>query len=264
MEQTSGVVTIEEPGYNYILILANDVTRFNSITFEWEDGYAGGKDVTYEKQTGTTHLTAGKFITLVDATNGIALSRNNAAEGTIEGVEAIVENASENNNNKFISLAKGQFSIDEFELVPAGDGFKLYGGGSITRRYIGYDETKTGLTTTTDASKAAVVKFVQHGDGIVAQFDDGDYIVSDGTKFGKGTISTETTTSLDGSATLVPAYVFVSKGNNSTGVEDIEMVETEAPAQYYNLNGVEVKAGNLVPGIYIVRQGNKVSKQFIR
>ena len=42
------------------------------------------------------------------------------------------------------------------------------------------------------------------------------------------------------------------------------MVETEAPAQYYNLNGVEVKAGNLVPGIYIVRQGNKVSKQFIR
>ena len=244
--------------YKYIFVQVGTANPayLSSITFEWEDGYAGGKDVTYEKQTETTHLTAGKFVTLVDTQNGKAVSRNGAAEGTISGSAVAVESGA-------IALSKAQFSVDEFELVPADGGFKLYGGGSITRRYIAYDEA-TGLTTTTDASKAAVVTFESDGTGITVKFDDGEILVSDGTNFGKGAVSTESPASLATGATLVPAYVFVSQGKDSTGVEDIETAETEAPAQYYNLNGVEVKADNLVPGIYIVRQGNKVSKHLIR
>ncbi|MGM9847047.1 MAG: chitobiase/beta-hexosaminidase C-terminal domain-containing protein [Muribaculaceae bacterium] len=252
---------IENPGYNYIIIVSNGAVVFNSITFEWEDAFEHGDDISYEMQNETSKLTEGKFVTLVDATNKIAVSRNNAAEGTIAGAAASVEVDTENNKTS-LNLKKGQFSIDEFELVPAEGGFKLYGGGTITRRYIGVDAT--GLTTTADETAAAVVTLESDGTGVVVKFADGEIIVSDGTNFGKGTASTEAPASLDESATLVPAYVFVSPGKDSTGVEDIEVVETEAPAQYYNLNGVEVKAGNLVPGIYIVRQGNKVSKQFIR
>ncbi len=258
----TGVYTFDNPyKFNYIMIISDGGVSFNSITFEWEDKFEHGDDISYEMQRETTKLTEGKFITLVDATNGKAVSRNNAAEGTIAGAAASVEVDTENNKTS-LYLKKGQFSIDEFELVPAEGGFKLYGGGSITRRYIGVDAT--GLTTTADATAAAVVTLESDGTGVVVKFADGEYIVSDGKNFGKGTASTEAPASLDESATLVPAYVFVSPGEDSTGVEDIEMVETEAPAQYYNLNGVEVKAGNLVPGIYIVRQGNKVSKQFIR
>lgn len=256
---------IENPGYNYIIIVASGTVVFNSITFEWEDAFQYGKDIKYEMQSETTKLTAGKFVTLVDATNKIAVSRNNAAEGTIAGAAASIAEADENSNTS-LYLGKGQFSIDEFELVPVlGGGFKLYGGGSITRRYIGVDKTATGLTTTAKETEAAVVTLESDGTGVVVKFDNGDIIVSDGTNFGKGTLTgTEAPVSLAEGKALVPAYVFVSPGEDSTGVEDIEMVETEAPAQYYNLNGVEVKAGNLVPGIYIVRQGNKVSKQFIR
>lgn len=250
--------------YQYILVMeaGEGVLYLNSIKFIWNNPFTGS-ETTYNKENGTSNIKENKFVTLVDTQNGKALSRNNAAEGTIAGAAATV-NTDESNGGKFVTLNQNQIFIDEFQLVPVAEGgFKLYGGTPFIRRYIGYDET--GLTTTADETAAAVVKFVQYGDGIVAQFTDGEIIVSDGTNFGKGTpTGTEAPASLAEGATLVPAYVFVSKGNNSTGVEDIEMVETEAPAQYYNLNGVEVKAGNLVPGIYIVRQGNKVSKQFIR
>ena len=249
--------------YQYILVMeaGEGVLYLNSIKFIWNNPFTGS-ETTYNKENGTSNIKENKFVTLVDTQNNIAFSRKDADTGTIVGAAAKVNN-DESNGGKFVTLDQNQIFIDEFQLVPAVGGFKLYGGTPFIRRYIGVDAT--GLTTTTDETAAAVVKFVQYGDGIVAQFTDGDYIVSDGTNFGKGTpTGTEAPASLAEGATLVPAYVFVSKGNNSTGVEDIEMVETEAPAQYYNLNGVEVKAGNLVPGIYIVRQGNKVSKQFIR
>lgn len=262
---TSTELTIDgDYKYIFVQVATSNAAYLNSITFEWEDAFEYGKDITYEMQSETTKLTAGKFITLVDTKNNIAVSRNNAAEGTIAGAAASIAEADENTNTS-LYLKKGQFSIDEFELVPVlGGGFKLYGGGSITRRYIGVDATATGLTTTADEKDAAVVTLESDDTGVVVKFADGDIIVSDGTNFGKGKASTESATSLAEGKALVPAYVFVSPGEDSTGVEDIEMVETEAPAQYYNLNGVEVKAGNLVPGIYIVRQGNKVSKQFIR
>lgn len=46
----------------------------------------------------------------------------------------------------------------------------------------------------------------------------------------------------------------------STGIDDI--TADDAPAIYYNLQGVEVK--NPVPGVYIVRRGTKVTKQLLR
>ena len=47
------------------------------------------------------------------------------------------------------------------------------------------------------------------------------------------------------------------------GINDIVVDNaTDAPAVYYNLQGVQV--ANPSNGIYIVRQGNKVSKQYIR
>lgn len=48
----------------------------------------------------------------------------------------------------------------------------------------------------------------------------------------------------------------------STGVESISEDNTNAPAEYFNLQGVKVN--NPENGLYIVRQGNKVSKQYIR
>ncbi|MCH5220598.1 MAG: hypothetical protein J1F20_08520 [Muribaculaceae bacterium] len=45
-------------------------------------------------------------------------------------------------------------------------------------------------------------------------------------------------------------------------VNDI-VVDTNAPVQYFNLNGVEMN-GNLTPGMYITRQGNIVNKVVVK
>ena len=53
---------------------------------------------------------------------------------------------------------------------------------------------------------------------------------------------------------------------NTSGIEDIvtdaAVETTDAPAVYYNLQGVQVK--NPANGVYIVRRGNQVTKEFIR
>lgn len=48
-----------------------------------------------------------------------------------------------------------------------------------------------------------------------------------------------------------------------SGIADIEADE-QAPAEYFNLQGVRVDSENLTPGIYIRRQGSKTAKVLIR
>ena len=51
----------------------------------------------------------------------------------------------------------------------------------------------------------------------------------------------------------------------SDGVEDVTAdTDATAPVEYFNLQGVSVSADNLVPGIYIRRQGKTVTKTVIR
>lgn len=59
----------------------------------------------------------------------------------------------------------------------------------------------------------------------------------------------------------------VFNGTRSTsaigGVES-DVIDENAPVEYYNIQGVKVNGDNLVPGFYIVRQGKKVSKIFVK
>lgn len=50
--------------------------------------------------------------------------------------------------------------------------------------------------------------------------------------------------------------------NAQSGVADIVVEDENAPVEYYNLQGVRV--ANPENGLYIVKQGKKVSKKFIR
>lgn len=49
----------------------------------------------------------------------------------------------------------------------------------------------------------------------------------------------------------------------STGIEDVA-IDSAEPAEYYNLNGMRMDAGQLVPGVYIRKVGNKAEKVFVR
>ena len=51
---------------------------------------------------------------------------------------------------------------------------------------------------------------------------------------------------------------------DNASVADIVIDDENAPVEFYNLNGVRVNSDNLVPGLYIRRQGAKASKIIVR
>lgn len=51
--------------------------------------------------------------------------------------------------------------------------------------------------------------------------------------------------------------------DNSAAIDGIGIDPANGPVEYYNLSGVKVSADNLVPGFYILRQGDKSVKVFI-
>lgn len=63
-----------------------------------------------------------------------------------------------------------------------------------------------------------------------------------------------------------PEYTGYLPAGSQSAVEDIiaDTVDENAPVEYYNLQGVKVNVENAAPGLYIVKQGKKVTKQIIR
>ena len=247
---SDGPTTVDLGGkYTYIGIKSagNGASYVTSFEFIWNEGAAGGADVTYTK---ASEAKAGNFAVLATA-EGKAIGRNSELNPVAVAV-----------SDDAIALLKGQPDIDEFEIVENGDNYQLCGGlaSNSSRRYLTYDAT--GVTTVTTADVNADVTFESATVGLLVKFNDGEYLMFNGTKFVKGEYA-EVATQAEGEETLVPVIVFLSSSNVSTGVETVE-IDENAAVQYFNLNGVQVKAENLTPGLYIVRQGNKVSKQVIR
>lgn len=60
---------------------------------------------------------------------------------------------------------------------------------------------------------------------------------------------------------VVSCNVFVS---GEAGIRDLEGDDSDAPVEYYNLNGVRVNSGALAPGLYIKRQGAHATKVIVR
>lgn len=53
-------------------------------------------------------------------------------------------------------------------------------------------------------------------------------------------------------------------GVQASGITTVTGDDTDAPAVYYNLDGVRVSGADLAPGIYVVRKGAKTEKVIIR
>ena len=63
---------------------------------------------------------------------------------------------------------------------------------------------------------------------------------------------------------LSHADVCVVKVVPSSGISDINADIMNAPIEYYNLNGIRMNGDNLVPGIYIKRQGGNTEKILVK
>lgn len=63
----------------------------------------------------------------------------------------------------------------------------------------------------------------------------------------------------------MPIYVeFKKKPDQTTGITDITVDNSNAPVEFYNLQGIRVNGDNLTPGIYVRRQGSAVSKILVK
>lgn len=56
---------------------------------------------------------------------------------------------------------------------------------------------------------------------------------------------------------------FTARSGNLSGITDAEIANGDGEAEYFNLQGVRVQ-GDIVPGVYIVRRGDKVTKEIVR
>lgn len=59
--------------------------------------------------------------------------------------------------------------------------------------------------------------------------------------------------------------ITVTFAKDTAAIESITADDSEnTPAEYFNLQGIKVSSENLAPGLYIVRQGSKVSKTLVK
>lgn len=66
--------------------------------------------------------------------------------------------------------------------------------------------------------------------------------------------------------TVTPAKASMIVKGEQSGIDDITIdnAQTDAPIQYFNLQGIAVQHDNLTPGIYLRRQGNTTTKVIVR
>ncbi|MCM1292653.1 MAG: calycin-like domain-containing protein [Bacteroides sp.] len=61
-----------------------------------------------------------------------------------------------------------------------------------------------------------------------------------------------------------PINVLFNGTLETAGIDEITIDNSNAPVEYYNLNGIKLNGDNLAPGIYIRRQGTEVTKILVR
>ncbi len=258
-ESTNNATTVElGDQFSFIGIrpVDSEISNIKSIEFRWNENTQGGQDVSYKKAT-STYISDGRFAVL-STIYGDAVKREETLGGHLNSTEVEISSST-------ISLAKGQTDVDEFEIIKNKDNTYYLRGGlesNDTRRYLAGVQYY-GLKLLPEPDETAKVTLEKKSDGIVVKFKDGDYLMYGDNKFVKGGY-VDNATPTDEDIVLMPVYVYVSSSNNSTGVEEITINEDDSDTMYFNLNGVRINAENITPGIYIVRQGNKVSKKVIR
>jgi hypothetical protein len=114
----------------------------------------------------------------------------------------------------------------------------------------------TTATSFTDSSLSASKGSITLGEGDKPTTAAWTKVVEDGDD-----IDTTYVTFTAGATTRINTIKVVI-ASPTTGVETIAVDNADAPVEYYNLQGVRV--ANPTPGLYITRQGTKVSKTLVK
>lgn len=135
-----------------------------------------------------------------------------------------------------------------------------------------FDETTQTISIPVQQWPTADYQFVS-GDTLT---DSEGYLVIDAEDPAKGTVGTDGKITFDVGSWGVrindeyyhDAYAYDGESyftpKNDTAIESIIDNTTDAPAEYYTIDGVRVGPDSLRPGLYIRRSGSAVTKLYIR
>ena len=219
---------------------------------EFENGVPTGKRIV--PVTSATEFT---FNTVSD----IIISGENAyAAGSSIKVDNIIENDVEKEvktHNVFVASVSA-LDLNNFDMksqsVMDGDYFYKTNGAAITANGTIYMPTLAYWSFGVDGQ--VYNEFA--GEGVTYTYSNGQFTKTD---FKAVSISVAVSSIAMSNISETGATFRLYNDPDAAGVDDI-VVDENAPAEYFNLQGVRV--ANPENGLYIVRQGNKVTKQIIR
>lgn len=128
--------------------------------------------------------------------------------------------------------------------------FRMYKGDSFTLK-------------APEGKYIATIEFTKAGGSFAMTPDNGELTVNSNTAtWVPETDAKPATVKFGATATTRISTIVVTLADSQSAVNAIEIEATDAPAEYYNLQGVRV--ANPANGLYIVRQGNKTYKVLVK
>lgn len=173
------------------------------------------------------------------------------ADGDNGNMQAIVSDVDFTKGNVTVTSTKGS-STDAKIYYQSGGAIQLrvYSGGSTTIKSTDPDNNITKIVFTYNNGATSYNK--------VTAPTNGTWDKTTGTWTGD---AQSVTFAYTGTQQINTIEVFCTKGL-TTGIDNVETDDTDAPAEYFNLQGVRVD--NPQNGLYIKRQGSKVTKVIVK
>lgn len=237
-------------------------TLLKDVVFDFED-YSLYQQMTNSWLTKTKNAKYKTDLT-IDVTHSLKVNRNEYGYGAIDAT-----------GNKFLYI---NCHLSDFANSSAVDGYELYVVPGAEHTYTGSDYQHAdghARATRIDVDKYATTFMPERNEAITLA--DGDENLpqhvynllvpeADLSKDANGKYSVYVKTKYTAGSGLEDSFhAMTPLGETTTSISDIDADFTDnGPARYYTLGGVEVSKDNLMPGIYVKRQGNRSTKVLVK
>lgn len=153
---------------------------------------------------------------------------------------------------------EGWTKLDKTTGRPAADAAEVANGSTIATGA----KTSVAFIFVPQAERVLTAVVIENGDEAFSMENNSDRFVS--LEMPDLTDAYNNATSFVLSPVSGDVTVTATFSEDVQGITDIFGDENDGPLEFYNLQGVKVAAENIVPGIYIVRRGDKTAKVYIR
>lgn len=154
---------------------------------------------------------------------------------------------------------EGWSKLDQTTGRPAADASQITDGSTVATGA----KTQTGFIFIPATDRILTAVIIENGDDEVFSMEDNAdrflTIAGQGTSDNYANATSFLLSPVSGNVTVTASF-----SDDTQGISDIFGDENAGSVEFYNLQGVKIAAENIVPGIYIVRRGEKTAKVYIK